>query len=553
MESVVNVFNSSEDMAEICPFGHANNLEDHASGIDAPNSKRFFRESNLNKFISPSPNGIKEKLGDRFIPCRASTNLNAKFLGEEDNRKANRRTDSNRSTAIEIAGGNSRNDSAQGSGQSSNGSAPSGLPTKEEQQLNCYSQLLQSQLLGDENETENICYDPYANNSCSGNGTARNSAVSSGKKNIFRFKNEVRRSDPSYASNTVIGINPEKFFPSDQIMLQQTQRKISKVPFKVLDAPQLQDDFYLNLVDWSSQNLLTVGLGSSVYIWSACNSKVTKLCDVSTNPGDFITSVAWSQRGTHLAVGVNSGDTHIWDIQQLKLIRSMGGHLGRVSAAAWNSSLVSTGSRDRSILHHDVRAAEDFSQKLLGHKQEVCGLKWSFDGQQLASGGNDNKLFLWTAQSESCLAKFSDHQAAVKAIAWSPHQHGLLASGGGTADRTIKFWNTQTLECVKSLDTGSQVCNLMFSRNVNELVSTHGYSLNQIIVWRYPQMAKVATLTGHTYRVLYLSMSPDGESIVTGAGDETLRFWNVFPPLKSKSVNVFGCSSGLIPASMDIR
>jgi len=36
-------------------------------------------------------------------------------------------------------------------------------------------------------------------------------------------------------------------------------------------------------------------------------------------------------------------------------------------------------------------------------------------------------------------------------------------------------------------------------------------------------------LTGHTYRVLYLAMSPDGSTIVTGAGDETLRFWNIFP------------------------
>lgn len=38
------------------------------------------------------------------------------------------------------------------------------------------------------------------------------------------------------------------------------------------------------------------------------------------------------------------------------------------------------------------------------------------------------------------------------------------------------------------------------------------------------------TLTGHTYRVLYLAGSPDGTTIVTGAGDETLRFWTVFPP-----------------------
>ena len=43
---------------------------------------------------------------------------------------------------------------------------------------------------------------------------------------------------------------------------------------QVLDAPALQDDFYLNLVDWSSQNMLAVGLGPCVYLWSACTSKV---------------------------------------------------------------------------------------------------------------------------------------------------------------------------------------------------------------------------------------------------------------------------------------
>jgi cell division cycle 20-like protein 1 (cofactor of APC complex) len=64
---------------------------------------------------------------------------------------------------------------------------------------------------------------------------------------------------------------------------------------------------------------------------------------------------------------------------------------------------------------------------------------------------------------------------------------------------------------------------------VNELVSTHGYSDNQIVVWEYHNMKKLASLTGHTYRVLYLAASPDGTKIVTGAGDETLRFWNIFP------------------------
>ena len=48
----------------------------------------------------------------------------------------------------------------------------------------------------------------------------------------------------------------------------------------------------------------------------------------------------------------------------------------------------------------------------------------------------------------------------------------------------------------------------------------------------------VASLTGHTHRVLYLAMSPDGETIVTGAGDETLRFWNAFPKKEGKETKV---------------
>ena len=98
------------------------------------------------------------------------------------------------------------------------------------------------------------------------------------------------------------------------------------------------------------------------------------------------------------------------------------------------------------------------------------------------------------------------------------------------------------------LGTDIQVCNLMWSLNSNEIVSTHGYSggpiSNQIHVWRYPSMTQVATLTGHTLRVLYLAMSPDGQTIVTGAGDETLRFWNAFDKAPGKKSMAGGGGQG---------
>ncbi|KKY14281.1 putative cell cycle regulatory protein [Phaeomoniella chlamydospora] len=206
----------------------------------------------------------------------------------------------------------------------------------------------------------------------------------------------------------------------------------------------------------------------------------------------------------------------------------MTGHTARVGALAWNDHILTSGSRDRLIYHRDVRSPNQYLRRLAGHKQEVCGLRWNTEDGQLASGGNDNKLMVWDKLSETPLYRFSEHTAAVKAIAWSPHQHHLLASGGGTADRTIKFWNTATGQKIKEVDTGSQVCNLSWSKNSDEIVSTHGYSQNQIVVWKYPKMEHVVSLTGHTYRVLYLAMSPDGQTVVTGAGDETLRFWKVF-------------------------
>jgi len=145
----------------------------------------------------------------------------------------------------------------------------------------------------------------------------------------------------------------------------------------VLDAPALQDDYYLNLIDWSTQNFLAVGLASSVYLWNASNSKVTKLCDLGIS--DSATSVSWALKGPQLGLGTNSGEVQIWDVNKMKRVRILQGHTNRVGAIAWNSSIVSTGSRDKTILHRDLRLNSSFVNKLVGHKQEICGLKWSYD------------------------------------------------------------------------------------------------------------------------------------------------------------------------------
>jgi len=469
-----------------------------------------------------SPN--KEKYGDRYIPSRMGNNWELAFHSMRDK-------------------DNSSPTTSRKAREASSDADRNGIT---------YNLLLRNELFGAGIEDLKEAQSPgiatsYGN---AGSGSPPNDAngqanpqtvdrsraplqmMESPAKNLFTYRvgrRSIESNDSSPYSLSPVGLKSQKLLSSPR----KATRKISKIPFKVLDAPDLQDDFYLNLVDWSSQNVLSVGLGPCVYLWSACTSQVTRLCDLSCD-NDSVTSVAWNERGNLVSVGTNKGLVQVWDVAANKRISVLEGHSARVGALAWNAETLSTASRDRLILQRDIRTpALVPERRLVGHRQEVCGLKWSPDHQHLASGGNDNKLFVWNQSSTQPVQTYTEHVAAVKAIAWSPHQHGLLASGGGTADRCIRFWNTLTGQPLQCVDTGSQVCNLAWSKHANELVSTHGYSQNQILVWKYPSLVQVAKLTGHSYRVLYLAVSPDGEAIVTGAGDETLRFWNVFSKCRS--------------------
>ncbi|KAI8365047.1 fizzy-related protein [Choanephora cucurbitarum] len=313
------------------------------------------------------------------------------------------------------------------------------------------------------------------------------------------------------------------------------ERPINQAPIKTLDAPNLQDDFYLNLIDWGTNDFVAVGLNHAVYLWDAGTSRVTKLHEFV----DTVTSVNWSQAGSLLAIGTSSGHSFLYDTATTRCIRAWHNHVSRIGTIAWRSNILSTGGRDRKIYHHDVRSPNAFFRKLSGHRHEVCGLKWNPEGTMLASGGNDNKLLVWDSHQDKVSHCFSEHQAAVKAISWSPHKRGILASGGGTADMTIKLWNTISGQMNASYHVGSQVCNLLWSKKTDEIVSTHGYSQdgaassNSVILWKADKMKKLASLSGHNSRVLYMALSHDGSTVVTGAGDETIKFWDLFSLVKT--------------------
>jgi len=339
-----------------------------------------------------------------------------------------------------------------------------------------------------------------------------------------------------------------------------SQRRILTAPEKILDAPYMLDDFYLNLLDWSSLNVIAIALDKSIYLWNADTGDIKPLNYQSDT--NSIASVSWSSDGSYLAVGTSDGDTQVWDVETNTKLRSMTGHESRVGVLSWDKHIVSSGARDGSIWHHDVRVAQHKISELHGHTDEVCGLEWRSDGVLLASGGNDNLVNIWDARSAKPKFTKASHNAAVKAMAWCPWNLNLLATGGGTSDKHVHFWNTTTTARLHSIYTGSQVSSIVWSTQYKELVTSHGLPNNQLSVWEYPTLKKVIDIPAHDSRILHTAISPDGQVIASAAADENLKFWRVFENIDkgkiskkeevSKLVSA-GKKQGQVRRSMSIR
>jgi cell division cycle 20, cofactor of APC complex len=199
-------------------------------------------------------------------------------------------------------------------------------------------------------------------------------------------------------------------------------RKIATQPERVLDAPGMVDDFYLNLLSWSVQNVVAVALAENTYIWRADSGDVVQVGEAPE--GTYVSSVDFSNDGSFLGVGVGSGDVELWDVESGQKLRSMGGHQAQIAALSWHGHILSSACGDGSIWHHDVRVARHKVMELLGHSGEVCGLKWRADGELLASGGNDNVVNIWdgrvgdVTEGSRGVARWTkrNHSAAVKVL-----------------------------------------------------------------------------------------------------------------------------------------
>lgn len=99
--------------------------------------------------------------------------------------------------------------------------------------------------------------------------------------------------------------NPHKVLYSSnhqqscKVAASKPARHIPKNPEKILDAPNIGNDWYLNLIDWGSSNVLAIALSNTCYLWDASSGHITEFMSVNQETNQ-ITSVNWAQDGQYL-------------------------------------------------------------------------------------------------------------------------------------------------------------------------------------------------------------------------------------------------------------
>lgn len=212
------------------------------------------------------------------------------------------------------------------------------------------------------------------------------------------------------------------------------RQAVPSLPFRVLEAPGLRDDFYCSALAYSPTiNCLAVALGVKPYLWSESRGVILppRQIELGRTRMSYISSLAFSSaQGGRAILAIGRGDGQIsmfshLDTQQRFLYMSAPTSVTHLSfcpktvkrpsqrhpnivvpnevlLVGDDAGLVSVyfveWPNEQERWMYGFHAAVTLHARIAVHTQQICGIAWSSDGSLFATGGNDNLCCIYSMQ-----------------------------------------------------------------------------------------------------------------------------------------------------------
>ncbi|KAK6525825.1 hypothetical protein TWF281_010868 [Arthrobotrys megalospora] len=212
----------------------------------------------------------------------------------------------------------------------------------------------------------------------------------------------------------------------------------------------------------------------------------------------------------------------LWDVASGALRQTLEGHLGKVNAVAFSTDGMLASAGDRTVRTWNV-ASGTLTQILEGHTNEVGAVAFSIDGKVVASGSNDGTVRIWDVATKGILGAtktpwappqtLETHAGSVCVVKFS-RDGEVLASG--SSDGAVQIWNVATRAPIHILKGHMyQVGGLAFSIDGEVLAS--GSLDSTIKIWHITTGTLLRNLKGHNGWVQSVAFSADGELLASGS------------------------------------
>ena len=285
--------------------------------------------------------------------------------------------------------------------------------------------------------------------------------------------------------------------------------------------------------------------------WAIFNPRIPRKLDINLmhtlSHGSVVCCVRFSSDGAYVATGCNRM-AQIFDVRSGQCVTTLedeasdkeGDLYIRSVCFSPDGQLLATGAEDKCIRVWDINNRKIITT-FTGHEQDIYSLDFSRDGRLIASGSGDRTVKLWDMRHRRQALELQIEEG-VTTVALSPD--GRLVAAG-SLDRSVRVWDTDTGTSIDSIDGppnggpnreqmgghNDSVYSVSFSPQGNELVSG---SLDKTIkMWELrggsgsrPTTRCIRTFEGHSDFVLSVAFSPDSRWVLSGSKDRGVVFWD---------------------------
>lgn len=176
------------------------------------------------------------------------------------------------------------------------------------------------------------------------------------------------------------------------------------------------------------------------------------------------------------------------------------------------------------------------SKKIIGWSpsSKITNAAWGPLNETIICTGNDGKIVVYDVETGKILKSVQGHKKSIRAMVFDDPVKQLYFMTA-SADTTASLWDTQTLECLKTYDTGRALNCCAISPTSDHVIMAGGQDAVDVALsrvdpaqfnvrfWSKSMAEELAQIPGHFGPVHSLCYSPDGKTFASGGEDGYIR------------------------------